>query len=70
MTAASANCAAGKLSPRRIAVLIRAQEFFSVEVNQVIWRISDPDFGFPGNLRSKFTKRLSVQERRHEDQAR
>ena len=46
-----------------------AEEPSAAEVNQVIRCFSDPDFGFPGDLREKAAQGLSRGDRRYEDQA-
>ena len=45
---------------------MRTQEFVSIEVNQVVWSVRNPDFGLPSNLWRVFAEGRSVKERSHE----
>lgn len=51
------------------SILVWTEEPLSVEVNQMRWRISDPDLCFPRNLPEIFHHRLTIQERGDENKA-
>src|SRR5665213_435051 len=40
-----------------------SKKFIAVEMNHVIWRISNPDFGFPSNVRCKFSESIAGKKR-------
>lgn len=50
-------------------VFIGSEETFSVEVNQVCWRIGDPNLCFPGDVAQVFQHGVSVNKGRHKYQS-
>lgn len=49
-------------------ILVGSEKAFTVKVDQMRWRVGNPDFGFPGNVIQVFQHSPSINKSSHENQ--